>query len=68
MLNKKIFYYSVLESSQGNLQGYVMKNGEFHLKNSKWLCSDFDNATQSQTNTILCPPRSHKTFVWNIFL
>jgi len=26
------------------------------------------NATQSQTNsTILCPPRSHKTFVWNIF-
>ena len=31
-------------------------------------CPHFDNAIQSQTNNIiLCPPRSHKTFVWNTF-
>jgi len=45
VLNEKIFYYSVLESSWGNLQEYVIKNRGFRLKNSKWPCPDFDNAT-----------------------
>jgi len=35
VFNEKIFYYSVLKSSRGKLQEYVMKNREFHLKNSK---------------------------------
>jgi len=38
-----------------------MQYGEFHLKNSKWLCPDLNNAIQNQT--ILCPPRSNKTFI-----
>jgi len=33
VLNEKIFYYSVLESSRDNLQAYAMKNKGFHLKN-----------------------------------
>jgi len=33
VLNEKIFYYNVLESSRGKLQEYVMKNGGFRLRN-----------------------------------
>jgi len=50
------------------LQEYVMKNGEFCLKKSKWPCPDLDDTIQNKTNgTILCPPQSPKTLVWNIF-
>jgi len=34
VLNEKILYYSILESSRGKLQKCVIKNEKFHLKNS----------------------------------
>jgi len=36
VLNDKIFYYNVLKNSQDKLRD-AMKNGAFHLKNSKCL-------------------------------
>jgi len=45
VLNEKILYYSVLKSSRGKLQKYILKNWGFHLKNSKWSCPDLNNAT-----------------------
>ena len=49
--NEKILNYSVLESSRGKLQEYAMKNGGFHLKNSRWPCFDIGDATQGETHS-----------------
>jgi len=53
VLKRIIFYYSVLESSRGKLQEYVIKNGGFRLKNSNYFLCDFDGAIQSQTDMII---------------
>jgi len=53
VLKKKIFYYSVLESSRDKLQKYAIKNWGFRLKNSKYFLCDLDGAIQSQTDMII---------------
>jgi len=64
----KKYFINVLKSFQDNLQEYVLKNGGLHLKNSKSSCPELNNAIHGQTNgTLLCPPRSNKTFIENIF-
>jgi len=42
-----------LESSPDELQEYAIKNGGFHLKNSKYFLCDLDGAIQSQTDMII---------------
>jgi len=43
VLNEKMFYYSVLKSSRGKLQEYVLNNWGFYSKNSKEFCPDLNN-------------------------
>jgi len=48
VFNQKKFYCGILKSSRNQLKEYAIKNGDFHLKNSKWLYPDFGDATQDQ--------------------
>jgi len=69
VLNEKIFYYSVLESSRDELQEYAKAYRVSHLKSWRWPSRDRQVTIQDEINDIiLCLPWNHTTFVWNIFL
>jgi len=48
VLEGKIFYYSVLESSRDKLQEYVIKNRGFCLRNWRWPSRDLQMTLQGQ--------------------
>lgn len=58
---------SVLKISRQLLQEYKLKIRGFHLKNLRWLPSDFEDLVQDPTvmrNALFNPA----TFLFNIFL
>jgi len=66
---KYFIIYSVLKSSRGKLQEYVMKNRDFYLRIWRWPSCDLQMTVQGQIiAAILCLPKPYNFCLKHYFL